>query len=73
MRNLLRKFFTNGKIHLLGNIPRDVAPRVMGCGPLLCYHTFLKLQSKYDIFFLEVGSQAQNVISKIKLKKILSQ
>ena len=68
------KIFTNGKIHQLENIPRDVTPTVMGCWPLLFYHTFLNLQSKYDISFLEVGSQVQIVISKKhnKLKKILS-
>ena len=46
----------------------------MGCWPILCYHIYLNLQSKYDISFLEVGPQVQNVISKMhnKLKKILS-
>ena len=52
-------------------MPRDVTPTVMGCWSLLCYHTFLNLQSKYDISFLEVGQQVQKVISKMpnKLKK----
>ena len=68
------KIFTNGKIHQLEHIPRDVTPTVIGCWPLLFYHTFLNLQSKYDISFLEVGSQVQIVINKKhnKLKKILS-
>ena len=52
------------------NIPRDVTPRVMGCLPLLNYHMLLKLPSKYDISFLEVGPQVQNVISKMCNKYI---
>ena len=35
----------------LENIPRHVTPTVMGCLPLLFYHTFLNLQRKYDISY----------------------
>ena len=48
------KIFKNGKIE---NISRDITARVMGPWPPFCHYTFLTLETKCGIRFIEVGPQ----------------
>ena len=41
----------------LKNLWRDITPRVMGPWPPFCHYTFLTLETKCGISFIEVGPQ----------------
>ena len=53
------------KITKFENLPRDITPWVMSPWASFCHYTFLILETKYGISFIEVGPQTQRLLSKM--------